>query len=115
MAKGVRLLPFLLRSISIALFFSFSLSLSVLHQSSSFLFRFEHYFPFTIYSRPCFSRIIFSSLFDIALALFKDKFDVSVARARESFPSLPSLLLIVLSHFLSLLPPLRHSSPSPRR
>lgn len=74
-----------------------------LRSSSSPLSHFKHCSPFTTYGRPCFSRTIFSSLFDIALALFKDKVRcLCRAPAPAPFPSSPSLLLIILSHSLSL-------------
>lgn len=50
-----------------------------------------------MYGRPCFSRTVFSSLFDITLKLSKDKFDAVVyARARVFFPSTPSRLSVLL-------------------
>lgn len=88
-------ISFPLRSVSLARILSFSIvprSLFRLRSvpfcyvsasSSSLLSRFKHCLPFIIYNRPCFSPTMFSSLFDIVLALFKDKFDaLSQTRAR---------------------------------
>lgn len=107
---------FLLRSVSIALLFSFppsltlrlryghplllspTLNIALLSRRTAVLVSREQYFHPSSILRSRSSRI---------------KFDVSVARAPAPFPSLPSLLLIILSHslslslsFLSLSPPL---------
>lgn len=75
-AKGVRSLPLSCFVPSPSRFSSLSLlrlRSVTLRSSSSPLSHFKHRSPFTTYGRPCCSRTIFSSLFDIALALFKDK------------------------------------------
>lgn len=107
---------FLLRSVSVALLLSLSplrLRSVTLRSSSSPLSHFKHRSLFTTYGRPCFSRTIFSSLFDIALALFKDKVRClcrARARALPLFAFAPSdhSLAFSLSHSLSF-------SSSPRR
>lgn len=110
MAKGSRLAAsFLLRSVSIALFPPpLSLSVSFFHLCSGMFLPsfFKYLSSSTMYSYPCFSRTVFSSLFDIGLQLSKDKFDALscvCARARIS-PSLPSGLLVVFSLSPSLSP-----------
>lgn len=92
---------FLLRSVSVALLLSLSplrLRSVTLRSSSSPLSHFKHCSPFTTYGRPCFSRTIFSSLFDIALALFKDKVRC-LCRARAR--SLPLFALAPSDHSLA--------------
>lgn len=105
---------FLLRSVSVALLFSLSLlrlRSVTLRSSSSPLSHFKHRSPFTTYGRPCFSRTIFSSLFDIALALFKDKVRC-LCRARALPLPLPLFAFAPFDHSLAFSLSL---SPSPRR
>lgn len=115
-AKGVRSLPLSCFVPSLSRFSSLSplrLRSVTLRSSSSPLSHFKHCSPFTTYGRPCFSRTIFSSLFDIALALFKDKVRClchARARALPLFAVAPSdhslAFSLSLPLLLSLSPPL---------
>lgn len=106
-------------------------SLSLSHRSRSFLRVFRNVLLLSsnaasssvIYDCPCFSRTVFSSLFDVMPELSKDKRDVSVAPVRflhsllhavppPSAPLLDRSPVVVFSPSLSLFAAASHASHS---